>query len=103
MAQWVCKVKRLLVLPPQDFTPAPKIFSAFVQLTPWATPAALSWEAMEKVTQVAFQQRRKMLRASLKPLWPNPLPILEAAGIEATRRPETLTVQEVARLASFFS
>jgi 16S rRNA (adenine1518-N6/adenine1519-N6)-dimethyltransferase len=51
------------------------------------------------VTAAAFGQRRKMLRASLRQLWPEPEPILEEAGIAPTLRAEDLSVQDFLKLA----
>ena len=54
---------------------------------------------LEKVVAAAFSQRRKMLRQSLKTLYREPIPLLEAAGIDPTRRAETLTIVEFLALA----
>jgi len=98
LAQWTCTAALALRIPPEAFTPPPKVHSAVVRLLPHAeqpTPALLS--AMERVTHHAFGQRRKMLRAALKPLGGEAF--LGRAGIEPTRRAETLTVAEFDRLA----
>ncbi len=73
-----------------------------VRLTPHPEqPEPALFAAMERVTQAAFGQRRKMLRASLKPLGGEAL--LRRAEIEPTRRAETLTVAEFERLARLVS
>lgn len=98
LAQWTCRTVLAMRLPPEAFTPPPKVWSAVVRMTPHAEqPSPTLFAAMEKVTQHAFGQRRKMLRASLKPLGGEAL--LRRAGIEPTRRAETLSVMEFDRLA----
>ncbi len=98
LAQWTCHTALALRVPPEAFTPPPKVHSAVVRLLPKPSqpePALLA--AMERLTQYAFGQRRKMLRASLKPLGGESL--LRRAGIDPTRRAETLTVEEFDTLA----
>lgn len=100
MAQWLCHTQPLFDLPPQIFTPPPKVTSTVLQLKPRGKPQAdVSWRAMEQVVQKAFGQRRKMLRAALKGL---PIPaeaLLERAGIEPTLRAEQLSVVQFGALA----
>ena len=101
MAQWLTHVQKLLDLPAGAFTPPPKVASAVVRLTPRPTaPGAVLFKAMERVTAAAFGQRRKMLRQSLKAVAPDANAFLDAAGIEPTRRAETLSVAEFERLAT---
>jgi 16S rRNA (adenine1518-N6/adenine1519-N6)-dimethyltransferase len=69
-----------------------------VHLTPNENPIPCSVANLEKVTQAAFGQRRKMLRQSLKPIGGEKL--LEKAGIDPQRRAETLSVEEFCRLAN---
>jgi 16S rRNA (adenine1518-N6/adenine1519-N6)-dimethyltransferase len=98
IVQWVCDVRLLLRLPPTAFVPPPKVESAVVGLVPHATqPPASLFAAMERVTAAAFGQRRKMLRAALRPL--GGAALLERAGIAPERRAETLDVAEFDRLA----
>ncbi|GAB0112564.1 16S rRNA (adenine(1518)-N(6)/adenine(1519)-N(6))-dimethyltransferase RsmA [Acidisoma sp. C75] len=98
LAQWTTQTALCFRLPPEAFTPPPKVHSAVVRLIPRAEqPAPALFAAMERVTQHAFGQRRKMLRAALKPL--GGAELLARAGIEPTRRAETLTVSEFERLA----
>jgi 16S rRNA (adenine1518-N6/adenine1519-N6)-dimethyltransferase len=100
IVQWVCEVKLAFDINPRAFTPAPKVTSTVVHLTPRPAPLAPApREALERLTQAAFGQRRKMLRTSLKAVYPNPEELLAAAGIDATRRGETLSVEEFCRLA----
>ncbi len=98
LAQWVCETALLQRIPPAAFTPPPKVHSAVIGLVPRATqPSPALFAAMERVTAAAFGQRRKMLRASLRPLGGETL--LRAAGIEPELRAETLDVAAFDRLA----
>jgi 16S rRNA (adenine1518-N6/adenine1519-N6)-dimethyltransferase len=100
MAQRLCRVERLFDLPPAAFTPPPKVSSSVVRLTPRPDqPTAELRAALAAVTQAAFGQRRKMLRASLRSLGGDPMALLAAAGIEPTRRAEELSVEQFCRLA----
>ncbi|MBL0933923.1 MAG: 16S rRNA (adenine(1518)-N(6)/adenine(1519)-N(6))-dimethyltransferase RsmA [Rhizobiaceae bacterium] len=97
LAGWRAHADILFDLPPQAFTPPPKVTSAVVHLVPRAAPLPVEAAKLSKVTEFAFGQRRKMLRQSLKPLGGETL--LARVGIEATRRAETLSVAEFVRIA----
>ena len=100
IAQWQSEARIALTLKPEAFTPPPKVSSAVVVFTPRAEPQpACSVKALGRVTAAAFGQRRKMLRASLKTLVPNPEELLDAAGISPELRAERLTVRDFAKLA----
>lgn len=98
MTQWVGEAKRLFDIPPRAFTPPPKVTSSVVRITPRAAPEPADPKTMERVVATAFNQRRKMLRQALKPLGDGE-GILAKAGIDPTRRAETLSVSEFAALA----
>lgn len=102
LTQFLCRAERAMVLPPQAFTPPPKVFSAVVVLTPHAhqPPPALR-AAMERLTAAAFGQRRKMLRGALRGMGGEAL--LAAAGIDPERRAESLDIPEFTRLATLLS
>ncbi len=103
ISQWRSEPHIALTLKPDAFTPPPKVSSAVVVFTPRAEPhPACSVKALGKVTAAAFGQRRKMLRASLKTLVPNPEALLEVAGISPELRAERLTVREFAKLALIY-
>ncbi len=85
-------------VPPQAFTPPPKVTSSVVHLVPRPQPLECDVEKLERVTQAAFGQRRKMLRQSLKSLGGETL--LGKAGIDPARRAETLSVEEFCRIAN---
>ena len=98
LAQWTCEARIALRLPPEAFTPQPKVSSAVVALRPHAVqPAPSLFAAMQRLTAAAFGQRRKMLRAALKPL--GGAALLAVAGIAPDRRAETLSIAEFDRLA----
>lgn len=100
LAQWRADARIVMSLPPEAFVPAPKVHSAVVHLTALpqprfpADPAVLS-----RVTAAAFNQRRKMLRASLKGLHPQIEPMLNAVGIPPTARAEEIDLQRFCALA----
>ena len=101
LTNWLCDVVYLMTLPPSAFTPAPKVYSSLVCLTPKKNPAtSFTFETMEKLTAAAFGQRRKMLRSSLKSVG-NPEELCAAAGIEATLRAEDVPVEAYCKMAAF--
>lgn len=100
LAQWRTDAHIALTLPPQAFVPAPKVHSAVVHLRALPAPRFPADAAvLNRVVAAAFNQRRKMLRASLKGLRPDIEAVLNAAGIEPTRRAETLSLEEFCELA----
>lgn len=99
LAQWRSTPRIALDLPPQAFTPPPKVSSAVVHIVPAAAPAGVTAAAIGAITAAAFGQRRKMLRASLKSL-PGAIEALAACGIDGERRAETLLVAEFVALAA---
>lgn len=98
LAGWRTQARIAFDVPPQAFTPPPKVTSSVVHLVPRAEPLAVDAKKLARVTEAAFGQRRKMLRQSLKPLGGERL--LESVGIDATRRAETLSVAEFVALAN---
>jgi 16S rRNA (adenine1518-N6/adenine1519-N6)-dimethyltransferase len=98
LAGWRTDAKIAFDVPPQAFTPPPKVTSSVVHLVPRQTPLAADVKKLGRITEAAFGQRRKMLRQSLKSFGGERL--LEAVGIDATRRAETLSIEEFARLAN---
>ena len=96
---WHADAQILLDIPPEAFVPAPKIISSVVQIRPLPAPRFdCSQSALETVTRLAFGQRRKMLRASLKSV--GGAPMLEAAGINPQVRPQDLDIAAFCRLAN---
>jgi len=100
LAQWRTEPRILFDIAPSAFVPPPKVTSSLVRLIPRAAPLACRRQALEKVTEAAFGQRRKMLRQSLKSLGCDPLPMLAAAGIEPTARAEQIPVEGFIALAN---
>lgn len=98
LAQLRADVSIVLNLPARAFTPPPQVDSAVVRIVPHERDADCSVPLVEKLTAAAFGQRRKMLRQSLKAM-PGALAALEQIGIDARRRPETLSVTEFCHLA----
>ena len=93
MTQWLTEATLVFDLPAAAFTPPPKVVSSIVRLTPRTMgPGEPSFAAMERVVAAAFAQRRKMLRAGLRAFAPEPIALLEAAGIDPTARAEELGV-----------
>ncbi|WP_425053697.1 16S rRNA (adenine(1518)-N(6)/adenine(1519)-N(6))-dimethyltransferase RsmA [Psychromarinibacter sp. S121] len=100
LAQWRCETRIAMELPPEAFTPPPKIRSAVVHLTALPAPKFdADADVLQKVTAAAFNQRRKMLRASLKGLAPDIEDRLLAAGIEPTERAEQVDLERFCALA----
>ncbi|MHA7970506.1 16S rRNA (adenine(1518)-N(6)/adenine(1519)-N(6))-dimethyltransferase RsmA [Rhizobium sp. CAU 1783] len=95
---WRTQAQMAFDVPPQAFTPPPKVTSSVVHLIPRAEPLPCDVGKLERVTLAAFGQRRKMLRQSLKPLGGEAL--LAKAGIDPARRAETLSVAEFVALAN---
>ncbi|MBS0233553.1 MAG: 16S rRNA (adenine(1518)-N(6)/adenine(1519)-N(6))-dimethyltransferase RsmA [Proteobacteria bacterium] len=100
LAQWRTRPTIVMNLPPDAFTPPPKVASAIVDFRPIENPEpACKVKTLACVTAAAFGQRRKMLRSSLKQLTAFPELLLQRTGIAPERRAEDLTVAEFARLA----
>ncbi len=99
MAQLTCKIKTLFNLNPNCFVPAPKIWSTVLLFEPLKTiPPTDILQKVEKLTEAAFNQRRKMLRQSLKSV-ANLQQICEQVNIDPTARAENLSPQQYLKLA----
>jgi 16S rRNA (adenine1518-N6/adenine1519-N6)-dimethyltransferase len=96
---WRASSRILFDVSPAAFTPPPKVTSSVVEITPNPSPLACDRAALERVTQAAFGQRRKMLRQSLKSLGPAPEFLLQQAGITASLRAEEVDVAGFVALA----
>ncbi len=100
MLQWRYAMENVLVVPPESFDPPPKVNSAVVRMVPREHPAALDPKLLEEMVQVAFSQRRKILRNTLGK-W------LEAKGFagefDLQRRAEEVPVAEYEALAAQLS
>lgn len=99
VAQLVCKVKLLFHLNPNCFVPAPKIWSSVLLFTPQENiPSTEELAKLEKITEAAFGQRRKMIRQSLKG-FANLEKACEFAGVALTDRAENITPEQYLILA----
>ncbi len=103
LAQWRCETKILFDVNPSAFVPPPKVTSSVVRLVPKAAPLACDRSVLERVTEAAFGQRRKMLRQSLRSLGVDAAALLARAGIEPTRRAEEIPVAGFVALANAFA
>ena len=100
LAQWRAEARIVMSLPPEAFTPPPKVSSAVVHLNALPAPRYPADPAiLERVVAKAFNQRRKMLRAALKGLAPDIEDRLIAAGIKPTDRAETVHLEQFCALA----
>ena len=80
------------------FVPPPKVTSAVVHIVPRAQPEGVKTRTIERLTEAAFGQRRKMLRSSLKQI-DGALEAAQTVGIDVQRRAETLSIEEWIKLA----
>ena len=104
LCQWRCSCSKLFDVNRSAFTPPPKVTSSIVQLLPRpATADDCSLQALERVTAAAFGQRRKMLRQSLKSIFPDTTATLTALGIDPEARAETIPVAGFVTLAKAYS
>lgn len=100
LAQWRADTRIAMSLPPEAFTPAPKVHSAVVHLTALPKPRfEADAKVLSRVVAAGFNQRRKMLRASLKGVAPDIEDRLIAAGIKPTERAETVGLEQFCALA----
>ena len=100
LAQWRCDPQIVMSLPPEAFTPPPKISSAVVHFTALPAPQfPADPKVLERVIAMAFNQRRKMLRSALKGLGPDIEDRLVAAGLKPTERAEQVSLEGFCNLA----
>ncbi|MBC7603088.1 MAG: 16S rRNA (adenine(1518)-N(6)/adenine(1519)-N(6))-dimethyltransferase RsmA [Ramlibacter sp.] len=96
MLQWRYEMENVLFVPPESFDPPPRVDSAVVRMVPRETPAPVAEKLLSEIVQVAFSQRRKLLRHTLGK-W------LEERGFGGTfdvqRRAEEVAVDEYLQLA----
>ena len=98
LTNWLTKSKKLFDIPSEAFIPRPKITSSVIQLKPLNKPLYdVSFESIEKITQMAFSQRRKMIKTSLKKV--NGQIILKELNISPNLRPENLSIIDFCKIA----
>ncbi|WP_342362934.1 16S rRNA (adenine(1518)-N(6)/adenine(1519)-N(6))-dimethyltransferase RsmA [Terrarubrum flagellatum] len=102
LAGWRATSRILFDVPPAAFTPPPKVTSSIVRIEPRQSPAPCRLESLTKVAQAAFNQRRKMLRQSLKSLGVDASALLEKAEIDPTARAEAIPVDGFVALANAY-
>jgi 16S rRNA (adenine1518-N6/adenine1519-N6)-dimethyltransferase len=96
MLQWRYDMSNVLFVPPESFDPPPRVDSAVVRMRPWAQPPQVNVKTLETLVQVAFSQRRKILRNTLGK-W---LEEKDFAGeFDLQRRAEEVPVAEFVALA----
>ena len=101
-AQWRSHPRIAMTVNRSAFVPPPKVTSSVVHIVPSDRPDGVRPPILEKLTQAAFGQRRKMLRSSLKQM-PGALEAAERLGIDTERRAETVSVEEWVKLARALS
>jgi 16S rRNA (adenine1518-N6/adenine1519-N6)-dimethyltransferase len=92
LAQWRCEARILFDVNAAAFVPPPNVTSALVRLVPRAAPLMCDRRLLERVTQAAFGQRRKMLRQSLRALNADASALITAAGLDPTARAEDIPI-----------
>lgn len=103
-AQLHADIRRVLDLPPTAFTPPPKVRSSVIRLDFRRSPVRIVDDALfARIVKGAFTQRRKTLVNALKPLEPTAPAVVALAGIDSKRRPETLSIEDFARLTELFA
>jgi len=107
MIQYYCSVKLCFIVPAGAFRPAPKVDSAVIHMEILDKPGVEvhDEDTFFRIVRTVFSQRRKMLSNSFKPLTGDidASDILTSAGIDPRRRPETLSIEEFARLSDVIS
>jgi len=98
LAQWRSAPRIAMQVNRSSFVPPPKVASAVVHIEPAEGPDGVKPKVIEKLTEAAFGQRRKMLRSTLKAM-PGALDALRELGIDEQRRAETLGVEDFVALA----
>jgi len=103
LAGWRTEAKILFDVARSAFVPPPKVTSSVIRLTPKQVPAQCDALILQRVTEAAFGQRRKMLRQSLKTLGIDANALLELAGIDPTARAEEIPVDGFVAMANIFA
>jgi len=96
LVQWLCDARICFDVPATAFVPPPKVTSSIIQLTPKKRDDTIDFKTVEKLTEMAFGQRRKMIRQTLKPH----INIIHDLGIDETKRAENLSVNDFLNIAN---
>lgn len=100
LVQAFCNIEIKMVLPPEVFSPPPKVHSSLVHITPKKELCKVSFNDLSRVAKAAFLHRRKMLKKSLQELG-NTEELCEAIGVSNDRRPENLNVEDFINLTAY--
>ena len=99
LANWRAETRKLFDVPAAAFTPPPKVTSSIVQVTPTEPMMdGIDVAGLGRLTERVFSQRRKMLRASLKGTFEDPVAVLSALDISPTARPEELGIEDFLKM-----
>jgi len=103
MVQYYCQVENLFGVPPESFTPQPKVDSAIVRLTPFKMLPFIAndFKTFKNLVNIAFQQRRKTLRNSLKQLLSKDQ--IDTLPVDTSLRPENITLEEYVNISNLIS
>jgi 16S rRNA (adenine1518-N6/adenine1519-N6)-dimethyltransferase len=99
LAAWRTDARILFDIAPSAFVPPPKVTSSVVELKPRPEPLPCDRRTLERITEAAFGQRRKMLRQSLKSLGVDPAALLDEAGLDPTARAEQIPIEGFVAMA----
>lgn len=103
ISQWRCDCQIAFTVDRANFMPPPKVTSAIIHMVPkLLSPDAPSLKTLSAITMAAFNQRRKMLRASLKSTLPNAIDFLTDLDIDPTLRADALSVENYLKIATKF-
>ena len=99
LSQWKTDAKIVMSLPPEAFSPPPKVNSAVVHFQALAVPRfPAPAKLLSSTVAMAFNQRRKMLRSSLKAAAPNIEQVLQNSGLNPTARAEEISLEQFCAL-----
>ncbi len=99
MVNFLCETKKVFEVSNSVFTPPPKVTSAIVEIIPREKPLFdVEFRKLERVVALAFNQRRKMIKSSLKSI-PNIEEILQKSNIDSKLRAENLTIADFCKIA----
>lgn len=102
LAQYSARVEKVFTLSPGAFTPPPKVHSSVVRFVMDPARDFSLLPALEQVTRVLFQARRKMVRHTLRSIFPNLEYVLQTVGAAPEQRAEDLSVSQIVELAKLF-
>ncbi|MCE2687981.1 MAG: 16S rRNA (adenine(1518)-N(6)/adenine(1519)-N(6))-dimethyltransferase, partial [Rickettsiales bacterium] len=98
-----CKTKIIFEVPPTIFIPPPKVVSAIIELVPYhKIMTDFNFDIFEKIVASAFNQRRKMIRSSLKPIFNNVDEVLGKLNIDSSLRAENITIEQFIKISQYF-